>query len=444
MNFLSVILPEEISREEKIGNFETAKSLIRDMLSRKIPELLRERLEYEFERINRVIKDYPYDEKMASAIFERTIKDSSKKEFDMLFQNGMLDYIFIEGKRFFEKRFVQNLTFKDENYAKRYENSRIKVRELVNKRISEILNGDIPKKYKVVAEISLTLKRDFDAQILKCWLPFPKKSPLIDSVKILECDHEYKMSSKSESMTLYMEDKPRAGTTFKAKFEYTVKEQALKVEPSKVLNGPQMKKYIKEVPPHIIFSPYVKNLTSKIVGKTENPYFKAMKIYEWITENIKYAYMHAYSTYDMPLVDFALSNLKGDCGVQALTFITMCRSVGIPSKWESGWFINPIDASPHDWSYFYVKPYGWLPVDPSFGGSREGKLRDFYFGNLDAFRMAANANFMVDFDPPKRFVRSDPYDNQVGEIETEKENIYYDDFETKIKVISFQIYNGTL
>ncbi len=443
MNFLSVILPEEISREEKIGNFEIAKSLIRNMLSKKIPELLHERLEYEFERISRVIKDYPYDEKMARSIFERMIKDSSQKEFDALLQNGMLDYIFIEGKRFFEKRFVQNLTFKDENYAKRYENSRSKVRELVNKRISEILNGDIPKKYSVVAEISLTLKRDFDAQILKCWLPFPKKSPSIDSVKILECDHEYKISSKSESMTLYMEDKPRAGTTFKVKFEYTIKEQVSKVEPSKVLNGSQIKRYIKEVPPHIIFSPYVKDLTSKIVGKTENPYFKAKKIYEWITENIKYSYMHAYSTYDMPLVDFAISNLKGDCGVQALTFITMCRSVGIPSKWESGWFINPIDASPHDWPYFYVKPYGWLPVDPSFGGSREGKLRDFYFGNLDAFRMAANANFMVDFDPPKRFVRSDPYDNQVGEIETEKENIYYDDFETKIKVISFQIYNGT-
>ncbi|MGC8708049.1 MAG: transglutaminase-like domain-containing protein [Athalassotoga sp.] len=440
MEFLSVLLPEEIRREESAGNFEIAKKIIEERLSKKLPLLLRKRLEYELERIKRVIKNYPYDEKAARSVFEKSIKDGSWDEFDLLLQNGMLDYILIDKKRFFEKRFLQNLTFKDESYAKRYENVRGNVREIVNKRILEILDGDVPRSYRVSAEISLTLKRDFDAEILRCWLPFPKAGYPIESVKIIECDHECRLSSNSENTTLYMEDKPKAGKRFTVRFEYNITEQISFVDPSKVLNS-RISKYLKEVPPHIVFSPYVKNITSEIIGKEENPYFKAKKIYEWITENIKYSYMHAYSTYDTSLVDFALSNLKGDCGVQALTFITMCRSCGIPARWESGWFTNPIDASPHDWARFYVKPYGWLPVDPSFGGSRKGKLRDFYFGNLDAFRMIANEDFMVDFDPPKKFVRSDPYDNQEGEVETEKENIYYDDFETKLNVISFQKLN---
>lgn len=439
MDFLNVFLSEEIVREEKIGNFDTAKTIIKAKLSKKLPELLRKRLEYEFERIDRIIKDYPYDEREAMALLSKSIKDLSQKEFDDLICDGMLDYIFIDGKKYFEKRFVQNLTFQNANYAKRYENKSIQVRELINKRISELVDGDKPRRYMITAEISLTLKRDMDAKLLRCWLPFPKTRIPIRSAKMIECDHEYMISPKnSDQMTVYMEDVPKAGTKFTTKFKYTIHEQISRVDPSKIVRDTHMGKHLSEIPPHMLFSPYAKTLTREIIGNEENPYFKAKKIYDWITQNIKYSYMHAYSTYDTPLVDFAISNLKGDCGVQALTFITMCRIAGIPSRWESGWSINPIDASPHDWAYFYVKPYGWLPVDPSAGGSRSGKLRDFYFGNLDAFRMIANSDFMAGFEPKKVFFRSDPYDNQVGEIETENENIYYDDFETKINVVSFQ------
>ena len=43
------------------------------------------------------------------------------------------------------------------------------------------------------------------------------------------------------------------------------------------------------------------------------------------------------------LAEYCALNLKGDCGVQALLFITLCRIAGIPAKWQSG-----IDAKPGD------------------------------------------------------------------------------------------------
>jgi hypothetical protein len=437
MDFLNVLLPEEIAREEKIGNFENSKKIIKEKLSEALPVLLKKRLEYEVERIERIIKDYPVDERIAKEMLSKSIKNFSDEEYDFLMQNGKLDYILIEGKKYFEKRFVQNLVFANESYTDRYESKRSSIGELVNKRITELIEGDRPKRYSVIVEISVTLKKNLDAKRLKCWLPFPIVKSPIGSAKIIECDHEYRISSKtSESKTIYMEDVPKAGTKFTVKFRYTVHEQVKKIQP-KIVRGTYMKKYLSEIPPHIVFSPYVKKLTYDILENEKNPYFKAKKIYDWITKNIKYSYMHAYSTYDTSLVEFAISNLKGDCGVQALTFITMCRVAGIPSKWEAGLFINPVDASSHDWAYFYAKPYGWLPVDPSFGGSRKGKLREFYFGNLDAFRMIANSDFMVDFEPSKLFIRSDPYDNQSGELETEKGNVYYDEFDTEVKVLSF-------
>lgn len=44
---------------------------------------------------------------------------------------------------------------------------------------------------------------------------------------------------------------------------------------------------------------------------------------------------------------------------------------------------------------------------------------DYYFGNLDPFRMAANSEYQGALIPEKKHPRIDPYDNQRGEIEYE-------------------------
>ena len=44
---------------------------------------------------------------------------------------------------------------------------------------------------------------------------------------------------------------------------------------------------------------------------------------------------------------------------------------------------------------------------------------NFYFGNLDPFRLPANSEYQHDFFVPFRSLRYDPYDNQSGECEYE-------------------------
>nr|WP_255350143.1 transglutaminase-like domain-containing protein [Marinitoga sp. 1155] len=175
-----------------------------------------------------------------------------------------------------------------------------------------------------------------------------------------------------------------------------------------------------------------------MINDEKNPYLKAKLIYDWITLNVNYSYVKPYSIYGN-ISQFVATNLKGDCGFQALLFITMCRIAGIPARWQSGWYINKYFASPHDWALFYIEPYGWLPANLSFGGARRNipKFKEFYFVNLNGFRMVANNNFMEPF-PGKKFWRSDPYDNQVGELETEIENIYSDKYNYNIEVINFE------
>ena len=136
--------------------------------------------------------------------------------------------------------------------------------------------------------------------------------------------------------------------------------------------------------------------------------------------NLPVSFMREYFTITQ-IPEYAALNQKGDCGVQALLFITLCRCAGIPARWQSGLYVTPYEAGSHDWAQFYIAPYGWLFADPSFGGSayRAGSqlLHQHYFGNLDPYRMAANSQFQWEFDPPKDHLRSDPTDNQQGEAE---------------------------
>ena len=129
----------------------------------------------------------------------------------------------------------------------------------------------------------------------------------------------------------------------------------------------------------------------------------------------------------------------GDCGIFALLFITLCRCVGIPARWQSGLAAEPDFCGCHDWAQFYIAPYGWLYADASYGVSatRLGKeeRRQFYFGNLEPYRMVANHAFQEEFTIPKDHWRADPYDNQSGEMETSHRGFTFREYEQTHRIL---------
>ena len=56
------------------------------------------------------------------------------------------------------------------------------------------------------------------------------------------------------------------------------------------------------------------------------------------------------------------------------------------------------------------------------------EARDFYFGGLDQYRMAANSDHSQTLTPPKNSSRSDDVDFQRGELEYDNTNIYFDQY----------------
>jgi hypothetical protein len=85
----------------------------------------------------------------------------------------------------------------------------------------------------------------------------------------------------------------------------------------------------------------------------------------------------------------------------------------------------------HDWCEFYVEPWGWLPADVSYGlrNSDDLRIREFYFGHQDSYRLAVNFDYGCPFTPDSSALRSEPADFQRGEVEIDGKNLYFNEWD---------------
>ena len=98
----------------------------------------------------------------------------------------------------------------------------------------------------------------------------------------------------------------------------------------------------------------------------------------------------------------------------------------------------------HDWSEFYVEPWGWLPADASYGvrSHQDPRVRDFLCGRMDPYRWIVNLDFGRPLEPNKISFRSEPNDFQRGEVEIDGHNLYFDEWTWNIDVDTQPIVSG--
>ena len=283
------------------------------------------------------------------------------------------------------------------------------------------------------------------SEMIRCWMPLPREYRQQSGPQDLVTTPAVHRVSGPGAVhnTVYMQQ-PSAGdvsTVFSAEYSYTNHAWAPRFTTAAieaVLEKPatDMGEFLREEPPHIVFSTQLQQLAASIVGDERNPYRKAERIFRWMDENIRYCAEMEYATI-AGISEKILQTRRGDCGVQAILFITLCRAAGVPARWQSGWVTQPKHWNMHDWTEFYVEPAGWLPADPSIGfrKSDDPAVREFLFGNIDAYRMIANSGICGEFDPPKKHHRSDPVDSQRGEVETDRGNLYFDQWEYDVEIL---------
>lgn len=446
IRFLTVPLPEDVKQYIFAGQHQAALELIHHrlaLLNGEADEPLRRRLELEKARLALLPQEYPYSRQEALSLIRRTIPDFSEGEFNALEAAGRIDFLFVEGQKRYFHRFWETLTATHPDLAERSDPGLVvesRAKSAFRNRTIQLLKEKGELKYRIHLKVGLRIRDEafLPGSELLVHLPVPKDSCPTCNVRILNTSHKpfFLCAQDAPARTISFRERLQENAAFWVEYEYHSIIRYVQPDPDRI-SDTQPCFDTGQLPPHIRFTPYLRELTAAVVGQEHNPLLKAKRIYSYITSQVKYSYMRDYFLID-DIAEYCAINKKGDCGVQALLFITMCRIAGIPARWQSGLSVTPASVGPHDWAQFFLAPYGWLHADLSFGGSafRAGDTarQDFYFGNLDPFRMVANTQFQAPLLPEKKGLRSDPYDNQVGEVEMDGVGLNRSQFENFQKI----------
>jgi hypothetical protein len=127
-----------------------------------------------------------------------------------------------------------------------------------------------------------------------------------------------------------------------------------------------------------LLDPRVKPLAEQITQSAKNPYDKAANIERYLKTRYAYTLDLRGPKVDDPLAYFLFSRRAGHCEYFAAAMTVMLRSLGIPSRYVSGflpgefndlggdYIIRASDA--HTWVEAYFPGYGWTTFDPTPSG----------------------------------------------------------------------------
>lgn len=131
----------------------------------------------------------------------------------------------------------------------------------------------------------------------------------------------------------------------------------------------------------------VRELAQKLTITALTPYDKAKKIEAYLSSHYPYETKVIPPTGKQDVVDYFLFDLKkGYCTYHSTAMVVMLRSIGIPSRWVTGftagsfskdkgaYIVTMKDA--HAWVEVYIPGAGWVPFEPtsSFVIPSNGKL----------------------------------------------------------------------
>ena len=411
LSYLSYPLPPDIQRLFEAGDFDRMARVIRQRLEDpRVPKTLHERLRFQLIIAKEIPEYYRLTQADMLAILQENINDFTEDELEALRDDGTLDWRYINGEVHFRNNCLDALLKVRKEYALRAKDPEVQAAadargQRLNAMITRMKEeGSMHVRFELHEEMTVKSDRLTPGETLRIHLPLPVVGAQVKSAALLSTSHPATFIAPADEpqRTVYFELPYEPGMTVSAELAYEIEAPYCQPHAREVL-AEQPTFDTEEMPPHVVFTPYL-TVTN--------------------------------------LPEYFMSGLRGDCGVQAITFITLCRLCGIPAKWQAGLYTKPDDAGHHDWARFYIAPYGWLYADCSFGGSafRAGDLDrwNFYFGNLEPWRLPMCSDFQQEFNPPRRFIRYDPYDNQGGEIESLTRALDDDEYDTSRRVTLYE------
>jgi transglutaminase-like putative cysteine protease len=406
-------------------------------------------LAFERDRMHRILLDFSMDAAQVEARVRKQIPDLKPEEFARWDAAGLFERRPIDGQmRYFNPSGSNLFRLSKEALARRreqtplvdgpMESSNPHHREVRDAALASGKRFGAPRRIRVTQSLTVNADAVPAGELVRAWIPFPRAIPGqqedLHLLSSLPAQHQVAPEAALQR-TVYMEQPAAAHqpTKFSITYELTIQGQYTAVDPARVtaLADPAaLEEFLGERAPHIVFTPAMHEFSRRIVGSETNPARIAQKLFDAV-DRIPWAGALEYSTI-ANISDYALHAGHADCGQQTLLLITLLRLNGIPARWQSGMVYSEGEYwNLHDWGWLYLEPYGWLPMDVTFGRLQDPdpQIAGFYLGGLDAYRIAFNDDYGREFVPAKQHFRSETVDLQRGEVEWSGGNLYFDQWD---------------
>jgi transglutaminase-like putative cysteine protease len=450
----NALLLDDVIAHVDGGEFKAARASIEKVVAGgELTADERDAFAFEAERMHRIELDFSLSAQQAQDKLRAQIPDLRPVEFAVWDAAGLLEHRVIDGSTRYFNRAPSNLfRLSADARARRAKQTPFNdgPLEKAHRHHREIRDAVLASKKTSVAsrhvQVTQSITVEPDAvpagETVRAWLPYPRALPgQQEDIRLVASDPAMHTIASESTLqrTVYVERPARAGqpTTFSVTYELTIFGQYHPIDPAKVTRVEPTRElgpYLGERPPHIVFTDDLRKFSREVVGDERNPYRIAEKLFLAV-DRIPWAGALEYSTL-RNISDYALHAGHADCGQQTLLLMTLLRLNGIPARWQSGMIFSDGDYDNlHDWGWLYLAPYGWVPMDVTFGRLDAGdpQLDMFYLGGLDAYRIAFNDDYSQPFAPPKQHFRSETVDLQRGEVEWRGGNLYFDKWDYAFK-----------
>ena len=361
--------------------------------------------------------EFPYNESEAEELIMENFPNVSQDRREPWLAEGYLQTLMSDGEKLYFEDFIFNIRclnldlmheyLKAQNKSSFLDRAKDVVFRDYNNSKSEQRYTN-PIKYSGKGILNIPKFQLPGTGILKLWIPVPiETESQVDVAIISVTPEEYLKNSPSIEDDIgiaYLEvplDELEEDLNITVQFKFTCFERHFTFDYTNVevydTESDLHKQYTKSFK-NIKITPQIREKAQDIVGDEENPYLAAKKIYEYVVRNVTYNIVPhiSLSTLSTPESSYVHENLRGDCGAQSRYFCALCRAEGIPARACGGLQLFPEVEGNHFWAEFYLPDYGWVPVDVTIAESADWDYdatneerefwKEFYFGNLDAYR----------------------------------------------------------
>jgi transglutaminase-like putative cysteine protease len=133
----------------------------------------------------------------------------------------------------------------------------------------------------------------------------------------------------------------------------------------------------------------VRKISADVTAGKKTDLDRARAIYDYVVANMKYD--KTGTGWGNGDILWACDAKRGNCTDFHALFIGLCRAAGIPARFSIGFPLPEKRGEGeipgyHCWAEFYLKGYGWVPVDASEAAKHPEK-KEYFFGAHDENRV---------------------------------------------------------